>query len=171
MALFPLCPWLGFAAIGVAIGLAWGRAQNAAELEALLVRLMTLGAAIALITNPSWAPLRWIAPPEPFAALTRLAYKAALCCVMIGPALALTRAPKAIRAPLMLFGRSSLLIYWVHLEFAFGTVSRPLARSLSFQAWASGTLVLIACMWALAALRNTRHAMTVRAFGRGPVTG
>lgn len=171
MALFPLCPWLGFAAIGLAIGLAWGRAQNAAELEAQLVRLMTFGAALALITNPNWAPLRWIAPGEPLAALTRLAYKAALCCVLIGPALALTRAPKAILAPLVLFGRSSLLIYWVHLEFAFGTASRPLARSLSFQAWALGTAVLIACMWVLATLRNTRHTMSIRAFRRRPVTG
>lgn len=171
VSLFPLCPWFGFAAFGVSVGLAWGRVQSAAELARLLVRLMTLGAALALITNPSWPLLHWIAPPEPIAALLRLTYKAALCCVMIGPALALTHAPKAVLAPLALFGRSSLLVYWVHLEFAFGTVSRPLARSLSYGAWATGTAVLATCMLALAALRNTRHATTVWASWRGPVTG
>ncbi|HTU58735.1 MAG TPA: heparan-alpha-glucosaminide N-acetyltransferase domain-containing protein, partial [Polyangiales bacterium] len=171
VSLFPLCPWLGFAAIGVAVGIAWGRAQTPADLELLLLRLMTCGAALALLTNASWAPARWFAAAEPIAALFRLIYKAALCCVMIGPALALTHALKAIRLPLVLLGRSSLLVYWVHLEFAFGTVSRPLARSLSIEGWAYGTAVLTSCMLALAALRNTRHAMTFRAFWRRPVTG
>jgi len=171
VSLFPLFPWLGFAAIGVAAGLAWGRAQTPADLESLLLRLMTLGAVLALLTNASWPPVRSIAPPEPVAALLRLTYKAALCCVMIGPALALTHAPQALRSPIALLGRSSLLVYWVHLQFAFGTVSRPLARALSIEAWVYGTAVLMTCMLALAALRNTRHAMTIRAFRRPPVTG
>jgi len=171
ISLFPLCPWLGFAAIGVAVGIAWARARSPVELATLLVRLMTLGALLALITNPSWPPLRGTAPPEAFAALLRLTYKAALCCVMIGPALALAHAPNFIREPLAVFGRSSLLVYWVHLEFAFGTVSRPLARSLSYEAWAYGTALLMGSMWVLAALRNTRHATAIRAFWRPPVTG
>jgi uncharacterized membrane protein len=171
VSLFPLCPWLGFAAIGVAVGLAWGRAQNSTDLESLLLRLITLGAALALITNPSWPPLRWFDPAEPVAALLRLAYKASLCCVMIGPAFALAHAPQPVRAPLTLLGRSSLLVYWVHLEFAFGTASRSLARSLSIEAWAYGTATLMACMLALAALRNARHARAIRALWRRPVTG
>jgi uncharacterized membrane protein len=171
VSLFPLCPWLGFAAFGVAVGLAWGRARTPADLESLLLRLMTLGAVLAFLTNTSWPPFRSIALPEPAAALLRLSYKAALCCVMIGPALALTHAPKAIRSPIALLGRSSLLVYWVHLQFAFGTVSRPLARALSIEAWAYGTALLTTCMLALAALRNTRHAMTIRGIGRRPLTG
>lgn len=171
IALFPLFPWLAFAAIGVVIGLAWGRAQAAAELESMLVRQIALGAAIALLANPAWVPARWIATPEPIAALLRLIYKAALCCAMIGPALALSRAPKPIRAPFALLGRASLLVYWVHLEFAFGTVSRPLSRSLAISGWACGTIVLCGCMWGLAALRNTRHATSIRGVLSRPVTG
>ena len=171
IALFPLFPWLAFAAIGVLIGLAWGRVQDAAELEALLVRQIALGAVLALLTNPGWFPARWIATPEPLAALARLTYKAALCCAMLGPALALSRAPKPIRAPIELLGRTSLLVYWVHLQFAFGTVSRPLSRSLAISDWAYGTLALCGCMWALAALRNTRHATSIRHLLRRPVTG
>lgn len=171
IALFPLFPWLGFAAVGVLVGLSWGRAQNAAALETLLIRQIALGAVLALLTNPGWFPARWIASLEPIAALARLTYKASLCCVMLAPALALSSAPKALRAPLQLFGQNSLLVYWVHLEFAFGTVSRPLSRNLPISAWACGTLVLTACMWALAALRNTRHAASIRDLLRRPVTG
>jgi uncharacterized membrane protein len=171
ISLFPLFPWLGFAAIGVAIGLAWGRAQTPTELESLLVRQLALGAAVALIANPGWAPARWVASPEPIAALLRLLYKAALCCAMIGPAWLLARAPKPILAPVQLLGRASLLVYWVHLEFAFGTVSRPLSRALAIDGWAYRTGLLVACMWALAALRNTRHAALIRGLWGRPVTG
>jgi uncharacterized membrane protein len=162
IALFPLFPWLAFAALGVMIGLAWGRVQNSAELESLLVRQIAHSAAQAQQTTTT---------PEPIAALMRLIYKVALCCAMIGPALALTHAPKAIRAPIVLLGRASLLVYWVHLEFAFGTVSRSLSKSLAIADWAYATLALCGCMWALAALRNTRHATSIRGLLGRPVTG
>jgi uncharacterized membrane protein len=164
LSLFPLFPWLGFASFGVAVGLAWGRASDALalELELLLMRLVVLGVAVALITNASWPPMRWFAPPEPIAALAQLLYKTALCCVMIGPAIALSHAARGIRAPLVLLGRASLLIYWVHLQFAFGTVSRPISRGLSLTGWALGTLALIACMGALAAVRSLRHPALFR---------
>jgi fucose 4-O-acetylase-like acetyltransferase len=117
---------------------------------------MAVGALLALVANPSWAPVRLLALPESIVALARVTYKAALCCVMVGPALALAAAPKLMRGPLTQLGRSSLLVYWVHLQFAFGTVSRPLARSLTLEAWIYGTVVLMACMWGLAALRSAR---------------
>ncbi|HET8934786.1 MAG TPA: heparan-alpha-glucosaminide N-acetyltransferase domain-containing protein [Polyangiales bacterium] len=171
IALFPLLPWLAFAAVGVMVGLAWGRVQNTAELELLLVRQIALGAVLALLTNPGWFPGRWLATPEPIAALTRLIYKVALCCAMIGPALALARAPKALRAPIVLLGRASLLVYWIHLEFAFGTVSRSLSKKLAIADWAYATIALCVCMWAIAALRNTRHATSIRGLLSRPVTG
>jgi uncharacterized membrane protein len=171
VSLFPLFPWLGFAAVGAAVGLAWGRAVRSENLELQLVQLVAFGACTALLSNPSWAPVRWLASYEAFTSLARLTYKAALCCVMIGPALALSFAPKPVLAPIALLGRSSLLVYWVHLQFAFGTVSRPLARSLPISTWATGTIALVACMLALAALRNMRHAVLNRGFWRPRVTG
>jgi hypothetical protein len=171
LALFPLFPWLSYAASGVALGMLWGRTRDAQTLELMLMRMLVVGACVALLTNPSWLPGRWLASSEATAALLRVLYKTALCCVMIGPAIALARAPQVLRGPIAMLGRSSLLVYWVHLQFAFGTASRPFASSLPTSAWAYATLLLMAAMWGLVALRNTRRASWIRGLIRRPATG
>jgi uncharacterized membrane protein len=155
LALFPLFPWLSFAAAGVAIGLLWGRPRQQQTLEAQLVRTITAGAIIALLINESWPPARWLPRVDALVSLLRVTYKTALCLVMIGPALACARGLRLLNAPLQTFGRASLLVYCAHLEFAFGTVSRPLARRLSTPQWVYGTAALMLAMWALAALRTS----------------
>lgn len=51
-------------------------------------------------------------------------------------------------SPLLDFGRSSLFVYWVHVELVYGVVSRVLHRSLSFPAalvaFAVFTLLMLA---------------------------
>jgi peptidoglycan/LPS O-acetylase OafA/YrhL len=37
------------------------------------------------------------------------------------------------RSPLSEFGRSSLFVYWIHVEMVYGVVSTPLHRALSLQ--------------------------------------
>jgi hypothetical protein len=39
-------------------------------------------------------------------------------------------------SPLQQLGRTSLFIYWIHVEMVYGAVSRPLHHALSFrEAW------------------------------------
>jgi hypothetical protein len=39
-------------------------------------------------------------------------------------------------SPLITFGRTSVFIYWIHVELVYGLVSRPLHHALSLtQAW------------------------------------
>ena len=178
LALFPLFPWLSYAASGVALGMWWGRAlldsttaATSTTLELALIRLIVIGACVTLVTNPSWPPAHWLATSDAIAALLRVLYKTALCCVMIGPALAVARGPQLIRTPVALLGRASLLVYWVHLELAFGTASRPVANVLTTSAWTVATLLLIACMWGLAAMRNTRHVTWMRGLLRRHAVG
>jgi hypothetical protein len=58
-----------------------------------------------------------------------------------------------IVAPIETMGRASLLLYWVHLEFAFGAASSSFSRSLGYTPWAIGTLALIVAMWLVAQIR------------------
>ena len=44
--------------------------------------------------------------------------------------------------PLVLFGRTSLFVYWVHVEFAFGFLSYPLHSALSLT-WSIAGFVLV----------------------------
>lgn len=57
-------------------------------------------------------------------------------------------------SPLEVFGRSSLFVYWIHVEMVYGFVSRPLHRALSlggsFVAWA----LFSAFLYALVLLKN-----------------
>lgn len=154
-ALFPLFPWLGFACAGAAIGMVWSRAQSAAALDRILITTVAAGAWLALFTSEAWPPMFAVARDHAWlTGVIRLAYKVGLVFALLGLALALARpAARVIAAPVLALGRTSLLVYWVHLEFAFGAASRPLARKLDFNAWAIGTLVLTAAMWLLALAR------------------
>jgi uncharacterized membrane protein YraQ (UPF0718 family) len=50
---------------------------------------------------------------------------------------------------------TSLLVYWVHLEFAFGAFSAPFAKRLSLTDWALGSALLVVSMTLLAYARLT----------------
>jgi hypothetical protein len=70
-------------------------------------------------------------------------------------------------------GRSSLLVYWVHVELAYGVVSTPIHRGLSVEMALVGVLLLSLLMYALvqAPSRARGYWLTSRlaqtAVGRG----
>ena len=163
-ALFPLFPWLGFACVGAAIGIVWSRAQSGTSLDRTLITTVAAGAWLAMLTSEAWPPMFAIARHHAWlTGVIRLAYKVGLVFALLGLALALARpAARIVAAPVLALGRTSLLVYWVHLEFAFGAASRPLARKLDFNAWAIGTLVLTAAMWLLALARLHAGSSLVR---------
>ena len=171
VALFPLLPWVGFACMGALCGLGWSRAADSSALELQLIVTVALGAFLALLTSESWTPAyllarahAWLGP------LLRLGYKIGLVCVLMGVALAITRAKAAAFAPLLTLGRASLLVYWVHLEFAFGVVAKPIVRALDLPGWALGTFLLWVAMWAMAAARLHINLDALRGLRRGTAT-
>ena len=63
------------------------------------------------------------------------------------------------------FGRSSLFVYWVHVELAYGVVSIPLHRSLTLEEALLGVILLSLLMYALVqaegAIHGFKQAMVV----------
>jgi len=55
-------------------------------------------------------------------------------------------------SPLLVFGRTSLFVYWVHVELAYGRVSYPLHASLSVRAALLAFAAFTALMLGLAVL-------------------
>jgi uncharacterized membrane protein len=153
--LFPLFPWLAYALVGAALGLMWGQTEDTERLETSTVALIAVGAALALCTSESWGPVyavlrehAWLTQP------VRVAYRIGLVLALLGAALATRRrSAEAGPAPLEVLGRASLLVYWIHLEFAFGAAAHPFARRLGMPAWALGSLALLLAMWLLAYAR------------------
>lgn len=151
--LFPMFPWCAYAFAGAAFGLTWARMPNDRvtrntlwiALAALCVALATRESTVAmhaLIDHWSWMT-------QPVRVTQRVAWVLALSGVC---AVACAWVPVLV-APMETAGRASLLLYWVHLEFAFGAASSAFARSLGYGAWAIGTAALVVAMWLVAQIR------------------
>ena len=50
-------------------------------------------------------------------------------------------------SPLQLLGRSSLFVYWVHVELVYGLISRPLHRA--FPLWGAWVALAVVCLFML----------------------
>jgi uncharacterized membrane protein len=173
--LFPLFPWSAYAFAGTAFGLGWARAARPERADVLdsqsgptrffpwgqsdritrSVVLLALGAVcVALATRESTDAVhalleRWAWLTQPARVTQRVAWVLALA----GVCAAVRAWIPILVAPLETIGRTSLLVYWVHLEFAFGAASSAFSRSLDFAAWAIGTLGLVLAMWLVAQIR------------------
>ncbi len=53
-----------------------------------------------------------------------------------------------------LFGRTSLFVYWVHVELAYGLPSRPLHKALSFHGAVLACAIFTLGMLALAMAKS-----------------
>jgi uncharacterized membrane protein len=173
--LFPLFPWLAYALEGAALGLFWGSAESEEQIATSAIALVAIGAFVALLTSESWTPIfillrdhAWLTQP------VRVAYRMGLVLALVGVALAFRqRVPErgegTSMPPLTVLGRASLLVYWIHLEFAFGMLATPISRRLDMRGWALGSLVLLGVMWLLAYLRVVRPRLPFSA--RDAATG
>jgi hypothetical protein len=70
---------------------------------------------------------------------------------------------REVPSVLVILGRASLLVYWVHLEFAFGAAARPFSRRLDLFGWALGSAILLCAMWFMAYVRVMRPRLPFRA--------
>jgi uncharacterized membrane protein len=160
--LFPLFPWLGFAFAGAAIGLYWGD-RDPKDLDVMSIVWTACGAWLALLASESWPPVYAFTQHQPWLSpLLRVAYKLGLVLALVGVAHAFTRKAIALTA-LEVLGRASLLIYWVHLEFAFGAVASLLVRKLTMTGWAVGSTVLLCAMWLVAHVRVVGLRLGIKA--------
>lgn len=161
--LFPLFPWAAYALAGTAFGLLWARTPSHL-LTRRTVWIAAVAACIALVTRESLAYellSQWPWLTQPLRVTQRVGWVIAL-----GGACAVGRELlPAIVAPLETLGRASLLVYWIHLEFAFGAASIGFAKSLGLTPWAIGTFGLVLAMWLVAQIRlgvgsKPRHSIS-----------
>lgn len=174
--LFPLFPWLAYVFVGAAVGLYWGRRANAGSTTRPVLALASVGAMLALATCEVIPAVFALLEDEPWLTQSfRAAYRIGLGLVAGGLCLALARVP-FLRGALLLLGRASLVVYWVHLELVYGPVAGPLAHRLATSAWSGWALALLASMIAFAGVVASvrrggwKHANSERSPAR-PVVG
>ena len=136
---FAFFPWAGFVFAGAVLGLSLDAARTPAE-EARANRWFLVGGAgLALAAfGASYLPSPyarsdfWTSSPSFFFLRT------GLMTAVIPLAYAWERRPGAAGrwSPIQQLGRTSLFIYWIHVELVYGLISLPLHRSLALPtAW------------------------------------
>jgi uncharacterized membrane protein len=130
---FTLFPWIAFVFAGAFAGAQVARERDPAADRGFHVRMAAAGLAIA------GAGVLGKSLPAPFAASEFWSTSISFFLIRIGVmTIALAAAwlwlqrPSSRRwSPLVVFGRTSLFVYWVHVGLAYGAFSAPLHRALS----------------------------------------
>jgi uncharacterized membrane protein len=155
--LFPIFPWTGFAFAGLALGFLlfseWARQRQTA------VFLLAGSGGVGLIYGSRWLDARpaqlyavydyWHTSPEFF--LLRVG----LLLIVLSAGYAWCRwgAGQWGFSPLIQLGQTSLLVYWVHLEFVYGRFSILPKRVLDIRTASIGLLTIFLAMVLLSWLR------------------
>jgi uncharacterized membrane protein len=146
---FTLFPWAGFLTGGALIGELIDAAKTPAAERQLYSRLaaVAVGGAIAGYAAsflPSLFSGSWSGSPAFFAirlgivsTMIPLAWAAGLCW-----------------APLVAMGRSSLFVYWIHVEMVYGPVADSIKRTLPLEVSILAALALCSVLYGLVLLKN-----------------
>ena len=172
--LFPAFPWVAFAFAGLAFGFLifspWAREHESSAF------VVTGLAGILLVFLGRWLdamPRRvyavydfWHTSPNFFLIRT------GVLLGIVFLAFAWCRWGAALKgfAPVIELGRTSLFVYWLHIEFVYGRFSILAKHSQSIPMATAGILVIFAAMVAVAAIRNRVKGRGLRAlaFWRRP---
>jgi uncharacterized membrane protein len=154
---FALFPWAAFVPAGAFVGVLIGDARETAVEKRLMIGLGLGGAAMAAAgycasfqPSPFAHSRFWTTSPS------FLFLRLGLLVASIAAAYVWERRPNAGRwSPLQLLGRSSLFIYWIHVEMVYGIVSTPLHGGLRLR-WAWVALVAFWSFMLLCALAKER---------------
>ena len=137
---FTLFPWAAFVTAGAAVGVLLDAARTPEADRRVNMLLGTGAAAMTLIAyKASFLPP--LDPRSRFWTTSSSFFFIRLGLMMAALALAYVweQRPSAGRrwSPLQVLGRSSLFVYWIHVEMVYGLVSTPLHQALPLPvAWA-----------------------------------
>jgi len=167
---FALFPWMAFVVGGAIAGELVFAARSAAQERVLQSGLLISGVigifvSYAASFRPSIYPASnfWTSSPTFF--FLRLG----ICTVLLPIAKAIdgfhgwVRARIGDRLPdgspgkfIATLGRSSLFVYWIHVEMAYGALSRPLRRSLPLELSLLATVTLCAVLYRIVLWKDRR---------------
>lgn len=146
---FTLFPWAGFVLAGGAVGLWLDAARSRREERLVNGALAVIGALVALggygasFLPPVYAQTSfWTSSPTFF--FVRLGM-----LLLLLPIAYAWNGWLPGRSPLAEFGRSSLFVYWIHVEMAYGVISTPLHRGLPLELAMLGVMLLSLALFAM----------------------
>ena len=144
-----------FAMVGIAVG---AGAFNWISPRYSLIALIFVGPVVVILTIAAgyWASLQpsiypvanfWLSSPTFF--FIRLG----IAITLVPIAWVLEKHVKPLGF-LETFGRSSLFVYWIHVEMVYGVIAKPLERLLPVEVSILGTVALCALLLAIVRWKN-----------------
>ena len=166
---FAMFPWAAFVFAGAVIGVLLDEARQPEEERRLNVRLGIGGVALAVGSYAaSYLPSLyersdfWTSSPAFFFLRTGVLIAGVLLAYVW-----CRRRPANAFSPLEQMGRTSLFIYWIHIELIYGLLVRPLHKSMTLaEAWAG--VLIFSILMLLASLLKTRIVAAVRSMHQRP---
>jgi uncharacterized membrane protein len=151
---FTLFPWIAFVFAGAYAGAWLARDRDRATDRGFHLRLALVGLAIAGAgAVGSFLPAPFAASEFWTTSISFFLIRVGVMTIALAAAWLWLQRPSSHRwSPLVVFGRTSLFVYWVHVALAYGAFSAPLHRALPLR-WslvAFGVLTIL--MLALAVL-------------------
>ena len=149
---FSFFPWAAFVMAGAACGVLLDGARSDTADRRLNIVFLIGGTALALV---AWQA-SYLPPIDPRSAfwtssVSFFLIRLGIMIAAIGVCWLWERRPTAGRgwSPLQLLGRSSLFIYWIHVEMVYGGISHPLHKAFPLAgAWAALGLFCLLMLWA-----------------------
>ena len=160
MSWFGLFPWAAWAFVGLAAGHVWVRASRAPRREALTY-LATGAVGLALMSGVilvrKWNPYVIRYPDDVVQQMGpgTFFYRLGLNLLFAFVAYAVTRLLPGRFSIMRQLGRTSLLVYWIHVDLCYGLVSRRLHHALDMTQATIGFLAMTGAML-LVSLAKTR---------------
>lgn len=165
---FPVFAWSGFLFAGMLVGDMVDAARRAVTRVPLLQNGLILGAGAGFMLGwyasfqPSIYPSSSFWNDSPTFFFIRLS----LVVLLVPLAYVVDRlAPATLLQPVVTMGRSSLFVYWIHVEMVYGVAAEPLKRALPLWGAVASAALLASGLYVLVLLKNRlleRHEL------RGP---
>ena len=151
LAAFPVVPWAGFVFAGGIVGELVDAVRDSSGRD----RRLQLGLAVAsaagiwVAWHASFQPALYPTARFWHDSPTFFFIRLGLATVMMPVTWVLTRMlPVAALEPVAALGRSSLFVYWIHIEMVYGVLAEPLKRQLAlWQSLIATALLLIVLYW------------------------
>lgn len=166
---FTLFPWVAFVFVGAAIGVWIAMTRNAGQDRRFHGGLAAVGVATAV------AGVVGMYLPTPLdtsfwtTSWSFFFMRTGAMTLMLAGAWLWYQRPSAGRwSPTVLFGQTSLFVYWVHIEIAYGLLGVPLKKSLTVPQAFLAYLVLTMVMLWLANWWRSRKGPWIPAHMRAP---
>ncbi len=168
MSWFPLFPWGAWALVGLVVGHLWLRlGRNPANRARVFLITGALGALslgtvlVIRAVDPQIIryPSEVVQQMGPGSFFFRLGLIGVLACL----GWLATRRPGPRDGVIQQLGRTSLFIYWIHVEICYGFATHPLHKRLSFSQAVAAYVLLCLAMYGLS-LWKTRRSPALRAW-------